>query len=415
MLHRIVRPAVIALLLLSSLASAAFLWISERRIDLATQQARTADKRTETVEHQLADLRTALHAYVAPGQNITEWAARAEALVGELTQDAEALEQSGETELAREVLRPAIASLTRLNGGVREYLRSGDDLMAADLAFTEAGNAMGAAVTALHEWREIKGAAAAREIKFTPMRRTMTLTAALLPLVLCLGVVGWKREAPGAADAGAPMAHPATSAASGDAGPETAVLRAKESGLRTGVDLTAAAAACDALARAGDGTALKAALGQGAAALGAKGVVVWLGVADQLFAVASHGYDERHLRRPVARDAENVTAETWRTGKAVTITGDADTPGVVVVPMAGAGGCRGVVSAELRPGCMAVADRQALLAMFAAQLGGIVGAAAPATGAPRATAPAPLTEAPATSFDELTAAVATPSATERAS
>ncbi|MGE0447142.1 MAG: hypothetical protein AB7P99_18105, partial [Vicinamibacterales bacterium] len=340
---------------------------------MARQRASTADEQTENLRAQLGDLQTALHAYVAPGQNITEWAARADTVLGQLVDEAEGLEQSGHTELARDVLRPAIQSLTKLNSGVREYLRSGDDLMAADLAFSEAASTVNGAVSALHGWREIESAPATRAIKINPIRRTLTLGGILLPLVLCLGVVGLKNEASttpsDAAQAPAPVESP---------GNASAEIRspAADQAEPFGVDLQAAAQACDALARASDGAALKAALGHGAAALGAKGVVVWLGVDEQLFAVASHGYDERHLKRPIPRTAGNVTAETWRTGQAVSIPGDADAPGVVVVPMADANGCRGVVSAELLPGRVAAADRQALLSMFAAQLGGIVGASA---------------------------------------
>lgn len=403
MLHRIVRPAVITLLLLASLASAAFLWISERRIDGAWQRASAADERIESISVQLGDLQTALHAHVAPGQNVTEWSARADAVLSQLAKDAEAVEQSGDTGLARDVLRPAIQSLTRLNSGVREYVRSGDDLMAADLAFTEAASTVDGTITALHGWREIESAPATRELKFTPTRRALTLGSIVLPLVLCLGVVGRKREtstAPSDAASAPDHVEPAGSVA----------VEVRLSADRTeplGVDLQVAAQACDALARAGDGAALKAALGHGAAALGAKGVVVWLGVEEQLFAVASHGYDERHLKRPIARGAENVTAETWRTGQAVSIPGDGDAPGVVVVPMADANGCRGVVSAELLPGRVAAADRQALLSMFAAQLGGIVGASAPAA------APAPPT--PDVAARDRDSVPAAPAAEERAS
>lgn len=338
---------------------------------------------------------------MAPGQNITEWSARAHTVLSQLATDTDALERSGETELAREVLRPAIQSLTRLNSGVREYLRSGDDLMAADLVFTEAAGTVDGTLTALLGWREIASAPAARELKFTPTRRALTLAMIVLPLVICLGVAGSKRETPTAPPDAAPgldRVEPAGSA-------PKAIRLTADPAEPFAVDLQAAAAAAGAFARAADGAAIKAALGRSAAALGAKGVVVWLGVGDQLFAVASHGYDERHLTRPIARGAENVTAETWRTGEAVAISGDGDAPGVLVVPMADAAGSRGVVSAELLPGHTVAADRQALLAMFAAQLGGLLAAPAQvpaaASGPVEAASAAPAPAAPATAFDEL--------------
>ncbi len=382
MLHRIVRPAVVTLLIATGLASAAYLWLSERQLDSAEQRANRADGLTDRFILQLGDLRTALQAYVAPGQNITEWTARTASLLNQLSSAAEALEGSDGAEVSRDVVRPAIATLTRIDTGVREYLRSGDDLMAADLAFTEAREVIDGTVSTLHGWREVQQAPAAKAVKTTPIRRALALGWLLASWTLCFGVIGWRREADPA---------PASMAADQTGDAEQTLPAGLPDDRTTGaVDLAAAAIACGGFARATDGSGLRSALGRGAEALGAKGIVVWLGVGEELFAVASHGYDERHLKRPISRDAKNVTAEAWRTAQAVLVPAEADGPGAVVVPMVGAAGCRGVVSAELLPGRAANADRQALLSMFAAQIVGLVGAApaAPAAEPPQIAAPA---------------------------
>jgi hypothetical protein len=424
MLHRIVRPTLLTLLILTGIASAGFLWSGGQRIASTTNHTAVADARVGALIAGLTDLGTSLQAYVAPGQSVSTWAERSTALLAQLSADLGAFESLPDAASAAAVVRPAIASLVKIDDRVREYLRGGDDLMAADLAFNEAREATGGAVAALRDWRAGHQGAAASAIAGVEQQQTAALGAMVLAWALSLVLV-WKRPATAAvtvaaeADATPPFAEPVdvSFAPAPMAGPA--------------IDLQAAALACDAFARAGDGAALKAALGHGATALGAKGVVVWLGVDEQLFAVASHGYDERHLKRPIARSAANVTAETWRTGQAVAVPGDADAPGVVVVPMADAGGCRGVVSAELLPGHVAAADRQALLSMFAAQLGGIVGASAPsaaaATSAP-ASAPAsaaagpviPDTAVPDTAaidlgVSELAALPTGPAAEERAS
>ncbi len=400
MRHRIVRPVVLTLLILTGIASAGFLWSGGQRIASTNNHTAVADARTGALLAGMTDLGTSLQAYVAPGQSISTWAERSTALLAQLTADLGAFESLPDTAAAADVVRPAIASLAKIDGRVREYLRSGDDLMAADLAFNEAREATGGAVTALRDWRASQQGAAASAIAGIERQQTAALGAMVLAWALSL-VVAWKRpEQPAAV-----VTADATTAAA-DASVDPFQVLSSPSAEGAAVDLQAAAQACDAFARAGDGAALKTALGHGATALGAKGVVVWLGVDEQLFAVASHGYDERHLKRPIARNAANVTAETWRTGQAVTVAGDGDTPGVVVVPMAGAGGCRGVVSAELLPGRVAAADRQALLSMFAAQLGGIVAASAPA--AVSAPAPAPSPATPDTAFDELAAVIAEP-------
>ncbi len=382
MLHRIVRPTLLTLLVLTGIAAAGFLWSGGQRIASTTNHTAVADARVGALIAGLTDLGTSLQAYVAPGQSVSTWAERSTALLAQLTADLGAFESLPDTAAAAEVVRPAIASLAKIDDRVREYLRGGDDLMAADLAFNEAREATGGAVAALRDWRAGQQGAAASTIAGVEQQQTAALGAMVLAWALSLVLV-WRRPAT-AAVAVAPEADATPSAESVDVSFAPAPVAGPA------VDLQAAALACDAFARAGDGAALKAALGQGATALGAKGVVVWLGVDEQLFAVASYGYDERHLKRPIARSAANVTAETWRTGQAVAVPGEADAPGVVVVPMADAGGCRGVVSAELLPGHGAAADRQALLSMFAAQLGGIVGASAPpaaaATSAPAAAA-----------------------------
>jgi hypothetical protein len=401
MLHRIVRPTLLTLLILTGIASAGFLWSGGQRIASTTNHTAVADARVGALIAGLTDLGTSLQAYVAPGQSVSTWAERSTALLAQLSADLGAFESLPDTASAAEVVRPAIASLVKIDDRVREYLRGGDDLMAADLAFNEAREATGGAVAALRDWRSGHQGAAASTIAGVEQQQTAALGAMVLAWALSLVLV-WKRPATAAV----------TVAAEADATPSAEpvdVSFAPAPVAGPAIDLQAAALACDAFARAGDGAALKAALGYGATALGAKGVVVWLGVDEQLFAVASHGYDERHLRRPIARSAANVTAETWRTGQAVAVPGDADAPGVVVVPMADAGGCRGVVSAELLPGHVAAADRQALLSMFAAQLGGIVAASLPAQ------APSEPPSVPDVVASDLAPVPAAPTAEERAS
>ena len=336
----------------------------------------------------LSDLSAALQAYVAPGQNITGWSKRATALLAQLTSDAAALGAAADATDALAVVGPGIETLTRLDARVRDYLRSGDDLMAADLAFTEARDTTGAMVSALRDWRAKRQAAVVTEVRSGQVQQAAALGGVFLAWGLSLVALSWGR---GASRAGAQATAADVVADSPVAEVLALALDRTITAKPLDVDLAIAAVACGDFARASDSGALRSALGRGAEALGAKGIVVWLGVGEELFAMASFGYDERHLKRPIGRDAKNVTAEAWRTAQAVLVPGEADGPGAVVVPMVGAAGCRGVVSAELLPGRTANADRQALLSMFAAQIVGLVGAApAPATAAepPRATVPA---------------------------
>ena len=388
MLHRMARPVFLTLLVVAGIASAGFLWFAEQRIATVRQQTAAMETHAEALIGGLSDLSAALQAYVAPGQNITEWSKRATALLSQLTSEASSLGAAADATEALAVVGPGIETLTKLDARVRDHLRSGDDLMAADLAFTEARDTTGAMVSALGDWRARRQAAVVTEVRSGQVQQAAALSGVLLAWVLSLVVVSWGRGSAlagrvqaGAALAGLATVDPAV-VADGSAVDVLALSldRTVSGGRVADVDLAIAAVACGDFARASDGGGLRSALGRGAEALGAKGIVVWLGVGGELFAVASHGYDERHLKRPISRDAKNVTAEAWRTAQAVLVSGDAvpgeaDGPGVVVVPMVGAAGCRGVVSAELLPGRAANAGRQALLSMFAAQIVGLVGAA----------------------------------------
>lgn len=375
MLRRIVRPALIVLCILAGVGAATFTVLSHQHSSAARAAASEAATRVDGIVADLGELDAALQAYTVPGQSLTTWAPRAAGLHARLAEEATGLSALPDAAPSVEALRAALTSLAKIDSRVREYLRSGDDLMAADLAFNEARGATASAVLALRDWRTAQVSAAQAAEQQAAAQLPLGFGALALAWVVSL-VVALRRSAT------EPVAAPGAALAAdlSDVPMMTSVQVAVSA--PSSLNLPGVAEACTGLASARDAVALKAALGRGASALDAKGLVVWLGVGDQLFAVASHGYDERHLSRPIARDAQNVTAEAWRTAQGMAIAGEADAPGVIVVPMAGPAGCRGVVSAELRAGIEAGVDRQALLTVLAAQLGGLV--AAPATAAPAA-------------------------------
>jgi hypothetical protein len=111
-------------------------------------------------------------------------------------------------------------------------------------------------------------------------------------------------------------------------------------------------------------------------ALDAPGAILWLGAGEQLFAAAAHGYDGRVLSRlgPIDRNAANATAAAWRTGKLQVVDGDAAGNGAIVAPLVGTGSCRGVLAVEVRAGRESDPVVQSVIAMIAAQLGGLVAA-----------------------------------------
>jgi hypothetical protein len=111
-------------------------------------------------------------------------------------------------------------------------------------------------------------------------------------------------------------------------------------------------------------------LARAAAVLDASGLIVWMSAGEELFAVAAHGYDPRVISRlgPIARNANNATAASWRSGRLDAVPGDPMSNGAVVAPMSGPDACVGVLAAELRHGREADTDARAVAAMLAAQL-----------------------------------------------
>ncbi|MNC86938.1 hypothetical protein D3C83_26280 [compost metagenome] len=101
-----------------------------------------------------------------------------------------------------------------------------------------------------------------------------------------------------------------------------------------------------------------------------------MGAGDELFPAAGCGYDRGIMQRlrPIARAADNATAAAWRTGALRTVPGDAAGPGAIVAPMCAPDGCLGVLAAEVRNGREADAATQAVAAIIAAQLSGVLAA-----------------------------------------
>jgi hypothetical protein len=121
---------------------------------------------------------------------------------------------------------------------------------------------------------------------------------------------------------------------------------------RSSVDLGGMAALCADLARIQDTRALPNLLERAAAILHASGIVLWIADPDgrELTPIVVHGYSTQLAARfgTIPRDAGNVTAAAYRTGLLQTMKGDAISNGAVAVPLVTAGGCVGVMAAELK-------------------------------------------------------------------
>jgi hypothetical protein len=153
--------------------------------------------------------------------------------------------------------------------------------------------------------------------------------------------------------------------------------------------LKAAAQLCTELGRVSDSQELRSLIGRAADMLEASGLVLWMATDgdDELRPVVAHGYDPQMVARipPVPRSANNAAAAAYRTATMqIVLSRPGSARGAVVAPVVAAEGCIGVLSAEIRDGGEASETVQALAAIIAAQLAGVL-VSAPAPNQQRST------------------------------
>jgi hypothetical protein len=115
----------------------------------------------------------------------------------------------------------------------------------------------------------------------------------------------------------------------------------------------------------------------------ASGLVVWLGstAGADLRPVLAHGYPARALAQMAAvpRSADNAAAAAYRSGKfQIVLARPGASNGAIVAPLLAPGGCIGALTAEMRSGSETSDGAQALGAIFAAQLAGVLASSIPA-------------------------------------
>ena len=383
MQRRSVRLTVLTLLLATSLAAAFFLWTIDRRTGAATAAADAVGAHVDRMRDAIAEIGAAQQGYVAPGQLDEPWFERTnaqiEALRGEMT-TVGPLVRSPEAAAALDALAGSIETLAAADARTRQNLSLGQDLMAADVIFSDGRNVLEAMVAQLRDLRRAERGAYGADL--TARARTRWAILAMLAL-------GWIAAGGWAASVGRgftprqagredpPYAPPAT--------PPAAAL----SSARGSVDLSAAAALCTDLSRVTDTSALPTIFSRAAALLDVSGLTLWISAGEQLFAVLGHGYPPEHLARfgAIVRTADNAAAAAWRTGRLSVVAGDAQTPGALVAPMFGPAGCIGVLAFEVRHGREQDPAVQAVAAMVAAQLATAVAAWPAASAAPAAKEP----------------------------
>jgi hypothetical protein len=387
----------LTLLAVGAIAAAAYVnWTIHTRA-AAEVRAAAAFGRTHALAMKDAyDLRSAQQAYVAAGQNEKFWFDRVTVATGSLRDTLGALRSATTSQAvlaALEEAGAAIEDFEQIDRRARKYAADGQRLLASDLIFSDGLEATGRIITALEG--SAGADATAREATAAEIVRQQTLAAggAGVVAIVALLLLTPLAAAPAAAIQDSRLA-PAVAA---ETSPEIELGPVLDEGLVEALQSEAApmapsvgtapppqpdeiqtlAAVCTDLARLSDTRRLPEILERTASALDASGLVVWIADPDgkELLPIAAHGYPDSVLARmgSLKADDENATAAAFRTGLLQTVSAAPGSSGAIAAPLLAPGGCRGVLSAEVRNNAEKQPARLAAASIVAAQLATLVG------------------------------------------
>jgi len=376
---RSIRITILTLLLAAPLAAASFLWTTDRRAAAAARAADAVAAHVDRMRDAIAEIGTAQQGYVAPGQLDEPWFEWTTEQIQALRTDISAVHsllRSTEGPGTLAAFAESVDALEAADARTRENLGIGQDLMAADVIFSDGRNILEGMVERLRELQRAERASTTDALGSVARARW----GALAVLILApFTIVALLRKVPGGA-AVAAVSSGAAATAPGSVAPGAPAPAPRP------LDLAAAAALCTDLGRVSATAALPPLLARAAELLNASGLTLWMSAGEQLFAVLGHGYAAADLARfgPIARHADNAVAAAWRAGRVSVMAGGAQTPGALAAPMFGPGGCVGVLALEIRPGHEPDHAAQAVATMVAAQLAAVVAAWPAASNAPAA-------------------------------
>jgi hypothetical protein len=384
-------------------AAAFFLFQTEQQIARLKSTLLAFDGRAREATTALADLRVAQQAYVAEGQGVDYWMPKVASLHLSITGTLAALQQSPVSGGASTALDQAVATVAEfgtIDRRTRDYITSDEKLMAADVIFTESGEAAANAARQIETARLAEHQAA--DVAEAELRKKEALAAGaaasfavLVVLVLIprprveleepvtTGLSISPTRAPMSAAATIPAtAAPAKAAKAAAAAPRAQAPQTSVA-TRHAIALKAAAALATDFGRVRDADEMTRLLGRAATLMDASGVVIWLGTTTgtELAPMLAHGYGPQALSRMprVPRSADNAAAAAYRTGQMqIVLSRPGGNAGALVAPLLAADGCIGALSAEIQGGGEASESVQALSTIVAAHLATVLAASRPA-------------------------------------
>jgi hypothetical protein len=380
-------------LALIAIGAAAFLLISsEQRISQQTAALRAFDQDARDATDALVDARVGQQAYVAAGQGVAFWFDKTAGAVGSAT-DALTRVRSRAGAAATASLdqsAKSVGEFSAIDKRARDYLNSGEQLMAGDVIFAEGGEAAATAVRQIETARQAQHQEADAETAVVRKQQALTAAAvaAFVGLVVLLLIpvprpvaVDLPAESGLSLRTSPPVERaPEVAAPAAAPAPSPARLARLTSQVQGSLFKAATDVVTD-LGRVRDVPELTRVLGRAADVMDASGLIVWIGSAEgvDLRPVLAHGYSEEALARfpPVPRSGDNAAAAAYRLGTSQIVNSrPGGARGAVVAPILSVDGCIGALSAEIRSGGETSQSVQALAAIFAAQLAGVFATAA---------------------------------------
>jgi hypothetical protein len=352
---------------------------SERQANDLAAALRAFDHHAREASDALAEARVAQHGYVAAGQGDAFWMSKLSASTESAAASLSALRQSasaaGRTPVAEATA--TAAEFSSIDKRVRDYLKSGQSLMAADVIFTEGSDAAATAGRQIETARLAEHQAFDAEVARIHRQEAITLAAAGAVLGILVLLLIPVRRSPAIESESAstgtvtPTVAPPATVAHAPATPAS-MPQARAAGL-----FRAAADVATDFGRVRDLEELARILARAADLIDATGLVVWMGDASgaDLRPVLAHGYSAQMMARmpPVARAADNAAAKAYRSGTLqIVLARPGSGSGAVVAPIMSADGCIGALSAEIRGGGETSESIQALATIFAAHLAGVL-------------------------------------------
>lgn len=339
-----------------------------------------ARQQMDATDLALADVRQAQASYVAAGQGSAFWMTHFDEAFSRVEGTLRERQQTTQANGALTHYDAAIEQLEALGTSdrrARNYVNNGQLTLASDVIFVESQEIISRIAANVSAARDTE-VFAARQSMATITRYRQGLVGGGLLVTLLLGVLASRRSR-----SSEPAEAPVEMPASPTVAPEPVAWPFEEP-----ANLDEAADVCVDLARLLDSRDLPALLNRAAAAIDAKGLVLWVvdGSGRTLRASLAHGYPERMLARlgQLSVSADNVTSLACRTLQPQLVPGARPgSSGALAVPLISTTGCVGVLAAEVS-GIKPSSHQVSVARLIAAQLSAVIrpdAAAIPSTAA----------------------------------